>query len=652
MKRVHIWAILGCWLALGAGAHAEMTYSGVVLNSGEAGASLVDFVGVREAPWAYTSDAMDGVFVDKDGSVWAAGANGVGEQRQGFVYKYSPQGRVLARYALGAGRWLGSKIAADERYLYFLGVRFDAGKVSKTPLRLDRTVPPPGPGAQKIPVEGLALIHWSLDQMAGHLYQGKLYVSSNGADPGTTPGKIVAIDGATGAQREVLAFPPDPTGKTDWVQVVDVDPNTGTIYLMRHVQRQGGPGVHGLGDQLCEAYDQQGKRTAGFVKMHVYPYLVMSSWTPAGLFTMELVPDARFGSPAEELADFVTDPSRYLVGNINQVAVDGKLNVYAAGSTGRNISVFSPQGQPIARIGALLTTAVAAGPRGELWFLTSQGGLAQGLADTRSSELVAKLSAPEAARPETPPEMVGQSYADVTDVRSLVATPEGWYYRLVRRNEQGKVAPNWEIRMGTSEGRPNPRQAVGKFAPEALTDPGQMCLLETAPGKRALLLPDAAQNRVLNVPLFGSSTDLSPTPLTLKGPGGAELAIDRPRAVAVDDQGRLLVACAQAVYRLQPAGESVYTLDWSARMRQYAQGRQSDLVALAASGDSVFVADAGRHVVYRLDATGEVVEQFGVAGEPGTAADHLDTPHSLAIIGDFLYVADTGNLRVVRLRTR
>jgi hypothetical protein len=402
--------------------------------------------------------------------------------------------------------------------------------------------------------------------------------------------------------------------------------------------------VHGLGDQLCEAYDQQGKLLASFVRMHVYPYLTMCSWTPASLFTVELVPDARFSPPAEDLANFTVDPYRYVVGNINQVAVDDKFNVYAAGSVSRNVSVFSAQGRPVARIGALLTTALAAGPRGELWFLSPLGGLAQGLANTSSSELIGKLTRPETAQPETPPERIGESYADLADVRGLVVTPEGWYYRLARRSDQWKVAPGWEIRMGTSEGRPNREEAVGKFKPEDLTDPGQMCLAEPTPGKRVLLIPDAGKGRVVSVPLFTASGDLSPTPLALKGADGNDLTLDHPRAVAIDAQGNLLIAGAQGAYRLKPTGAGTYTLAW--------QASGLDLSAVAADGDSVYVAETGQQRVLRLDAAGKVVEQYGVTGDPGPAADHLNAPRALAVIGDFLYVADTGNLRVVRLKVR
>lgn len=650
LRRAAAWAGLGCLLTLGpmVNAAAEMRFSGVLLNSGEAGASIVDFVGVREAPWAYASDAMDGVWLDPEGNVWAAGAAGVGPEKTGHVYKYSAQGRVLAKYALGPGLWLGSRIAADERYLYFLAVHMaQPNRLEKLPMRLDRTVPPPGPGAARIPAEGLTLIHWSLDQMAGHLYEGTLFVSSNGADPNADSGRILSVDPQTGATREVLSFAPTEQLRTDWVQLIDVSPAEGTVYLMRHIKREGGSGVHGLGDTLCEAYNQQGRRQAGFARMHVYPYLNMCTWTRAGMFTAELVPDARFTTPADELADFTADPNRYLVGHINQVQVDAEFRVYAAGGMSRNVSVFDRQGQPVVRIGALLTTAVAPGPRGELWFLSPQNGLAQGLVNTRSSEVIGRLPEPGSAQPETPPDKVGESYADLSEVRGLVVTPEGWYYRLARRNDQWRLAPNWELRMGTSEGRTSPQQAVGRFAVEDLAEPGQMCLAAPTPGKRALLIPDAGNNRVVSVPLLTESSELSPAPLVLKTAAGANLALNRPQAVAVNEAGCLLIACAQAAYRLKPTGPGEYALEWQAT--GLGAEPAMNLVAVTPDGAEALLADAGQHRVLRLDNSGRAVEQWGETGQAGVEADRLNTPQSLAVLGTVLYVADAGNLRVVRI---
>jgi len=478
-----------------------ITFSGVLLNSGEAGASLVDFVGVRNLPWAYTSDALDGVWVDRDGSVWAAGAAGVGEQRLGYVYKYSPEGRVQAKYLLGPDLFLASKIAADDRYLYFLAGRVGpSGQLEKKPCRLDRAAPAPGPGAEQISSGDLVLRHWSLDQMAGHLYQGRLFLSTNGENPGEQPGKIVALDPATGAPADVLTFPPSPDGKTGWVQMADVNPTTGDLYLMRELKREGGSGVHGLGNTLSEAYDQQGKRLASFVRMHYGPALAVNSWTPAGLFTSELVPDVRFGPVEEAFGDFVVNPRDWVTGTVNQVAVDAIARVYAACGGSRSVMVFSPQGEALARIGALAVRGLAEAPRGDLWFLYAEGGLAQGFPNTRSSEGVGFLALPASAGPQTPPRQVGYCWADASDVRGLAVTEQGVYYRLCRRNDQYRVAPYWEIRMGTSQGRPNPQAAVGKFPEGALDDPGGLCLAASPPGT------PAASSRLITAPTIRSRT--------------------------------------------------------------------------------------------------------------------------------------------------
>ena len=628
-----------------------MTYSGVLLNSGETGASLVDFVGVRNLPWAYTSDAMDGVFVDRDGSVWAAGAAGVGEQRLGYVYKYSPEGRVQARYLLGPDLFLASKLAADDRYLYFLaGQAGPGGQLEKRPCRLDRTMPPPGEGAQLVPTQDLVLRHWSLDQMAGHLYRGRLFLSTNGERPGEQPGKIVALDPATGAWEEVLTFPPSPDGKTGWVQMADVDPETGDIYLVRELKREGGSGVHGLGNTLSEAYNQQGARLASFVRMHYGPALAVNSWTPAGLFTSELVPDVRFGPVDEAFGDFVVNPRDWVMGTVNQVAVDGGHHVYAACGGSRSVMVFSARGGALARVGALAVRGLSPGPEGDLWLLYAEGGLAQGFPNTRSSEGVALVASPATARPETPPRQVGYSYADVSDLRGLAVTEAGGYYRLCRRNDQYRAVPYWEIRMGTSQGRPNAQAAVGKFPEGALEDPGGLCLAASPPGTPALLIPDAGKQQVWRLPLFTATADLAPVALAFQDREGRPMTLDRPRAVVADAQGNLILATARALYRFRPTTGEAYALEWQA------QGFTSDeataFSAVAVAGNEVFVADAGGHRVLHFDGEGRFLEQYGSPGQPGAERDRLNAPSALTAIGDYLYLADTGNLRVIRLKVR
>lgn len=312
--------------------------------------------------------------------------------------------------------------------------------------------------------------------------------------------------------------------------------------------------------------------------------------------------------------------------------------------------VFSARGEAVARIGALAVRGLAPGPQGDLWVLYAEGGLAQGFADTRSSEGVALVASPGMASPETPPRQVGYCWADVSDLRGLVVTEAGVYYRLCRRNEQYRMVPYWEIRMGTSQGRPNAQAAVGKFPEGALEDPGGLCLAASPPGTSALLIPDAGKQQVWRVPVLTGDTDLAPAPLVFQDREGQPMALDRPCAVAADPQGNLLLACAQVLYRFRPTTDGIYALEWQAQ--GFTSDQATAFSAVTVAGSEVFVADAGGHRVLRFDGEGRFLEQYGSTGQPGAERHRLHAPGALAVIGDYLYVADTGNLRVIRLQVR
>ena len=90
---------------------AELKFNGVLLNSGEYGAQMVDFAWQRTGSWSHLSSSGDGVFIDEDGSLWAAGRDGVGQNKRGYIYKYSKDGKVAGKYCIEENRSLLSKIA-------------------------------------------------------------------------------------------------------------------------------------------------------------------------------------------------------------------------------------------------------------------------------------------------------------------------------------------------------------------------------------------------------------------------------------------------------------------------------------------------------------------------------------------------------------
>lgn len=69
---------------------------------------------------------------------------------------------------------------------------------------------------------------------------------------------------------------------------------------------------------------------------------------------------------------------------------------------------------------------------------------------------------------------------------------------------------------------------------------------------------------------------------------------------------------------------------------------------LAATGDYVYVCDTDDAVVDQLDAhTGKLLARLGVRGEPGATLTHLRHPLAVAADPNGVYIADTGNGRVL-----
>ena len=62
---------------------------------------------------------------------------------------------------------------------------------------------------------------------------------------------------------------------------------------------------------------------------------------------------------------------------------------------------------------------------------------------------------------------------------------------------------------------------------------------------------------------------------------------------------------------------------------------------------SIYVVDAQRDFLFKFSATGDELQSFG---ESGSGEKQFNQPHGVAIFNKTLYVADTGNNRIVRFR--
>lgn len=108
------------------------------------------------------------------------------------------------------------------------------------------------------------------------------------------------------------------------------------------------------------------------------------------------------------------------------------------------------------------------------------------------------------------------------------------------------------------------------------------------------------------------------------------------------------------------AGGSVTTIAGSAGLPGSADGtgasaRFNSPRGIAAAGGQLYVADAGNHTIRKVTPSGAVTTVAGIPGSPGSNDNPAGTsarfhdPRGIAALGDFLYVADTGNHAIRRI---
>lgn len=131
------------------------------------------------------------------------------------------------------------------------------------------------------------------------------------------------------------------------------------------------------------------------------------------------------------------------------------------------------------------------------------------------------------------------------------------------------------------------------------------------------------------------------------GDSGDDVQFSRPQSMAVDTRTRELIvtdACNHRVGRFTLEGALVA---WYGRSDEpsTAPGRFKYPYGLSLLGDgSAMVAEYGNNRLQRIDlATGDCL---GLFGQPGRSRGQLATPWGVAVLGDTVYVLDSGNSRV------
>ena len=197
---------------------------------------------------------------------------------------------------------------------------------------------------------------------------------------------------------------------------------------------------------------------------------------------------------------------------------------------------------------------------------------------------------------------------------------------------------NHRIKINTLEGYFQDFWGSEGVRPGEFSFPGAIA----ATGDGSVWVVDSGNHRLQKLqaiqPLVA---DLTGTPLSTVGKRGAGKGqFENPTGIAIDSRGRILV--------VDSGNRRIQVLD--ARGNGLEEWRHLDWlspwgISFEPDTKSIFVTDRARHKVSRLDEQGR---QISAWGEPGNGEGELWAPHGITSHAGFLYVADTGNDRIVK----
>ena len=127
-----------------------------------------------------------------------------------------------------------------------------------------------------------------------------------------------------------------------------------------------------------------------------------------------------------------------------------------------------------------------------------------------------------------------------------------------------------------------------------------------------------------------------------------------PEAVAVDAEGNVYVAdqLSYVVQKFTAAG--VFETQWGSYGGGHGQFGPIGAIATDAAGD-VYVLDSSHNRIQKFNSNGEFITDWGRKGhelgefEFGSSQNYTDPPGGgIAVAGNYVYVADSGNNRIER----
>jgi len=595
---------------------SKVNFSGIIGNSGAEGNSFVDTGYCKFAPW---QDTMwlggDGIYLDKGENIWAAGRNG-------YIYKYSKEGKVLERYFLGKNLILCSKIASDDNFIYFMV--YDGKKKKKNLVKMSITSPQNGiENVSSFEVNGISY-HLKI---SGHIYDDCIYISIN---KGVR--KVIKINVKNGKIEDFLLFPERENEKTLFLEVIDINPDNGHLYVSRQVK------LGNITKNITEEYDEDGEKVNAS-KMRIFCYEKGKLYTGSSrsIRTTDIFEDT-------ELTDF---NAQYIMGNPCQVREDKEGNIYVAGTFNREILVFDKKGNPIRRIGGVRAAGLTTDEKGNLYVLSLPHSILEvysPYSKPNSVPLRKRLISGYSGINRDISLYKNAIYFIYSDARKknyfFIGSTFGYEKSFQKRTD---AENGWE-KMIFGTAFKTPEKNIGY-----LKNPFSISIYKYPDEKKAFVyIADTGKNEVIKFPVYHPLEKQKTSEKVNFYESNQKISINQPLFIRFDKKGDLYIATKNKIYRFKRKEGNDFSKIYS--IEKVDGNKFSDISGLSVNEKFLCVSDKGKNVIYVFSTDGKLVGMYGEKNVAGNDKYHFNSPSWISISGNNIYVADTKNYRIVKLK--
>jgi hypothetical protein len=128
-----------------------------------------------------------------------------------------------------------------------------------------------------------------------------------------------------------------------------------------------------------------------------------------------------------------------------------------------------------------------------------------------------------------------------------------------------------------------------------------------------------------------------------------EIKFEKPFGITFDFDENVYITDKNFLYKFRKENNK-FLLVW----KKDSSGKINfkELRDLVFIDEEIFLVDGGNNIILRIDTDGNYKEHFGETGIEGNDTEHLKNPAYITGEKNFIYVSDTGNLRVLKIRIK